>query len=290
MPQKHQDPKAVRPPQEQAEPGSEAQMKPRPRIIRDNYQGSAKLKDKVALITGGDSGVGRGVAVHFAREGADVAIMHLSEEQEDANETRLLVEQEGRRCLTMVGDIGDEQTAQRAVEQTMRQLGRLDILINNAAEQHPQKSIEDLSAAQLERTFRTNVFGMFFMTKAAMPHLKKGSAIINTTSVTAYRGSANLLDYAATKGAIVAFTRSLAHALIEQGIRVNAVAPGPVWTPLISSTFPAEKVATFGTDSPMGRAGEPEDIAPCYVFLACADSLYITGQVLHPNGGEIVNG
>lgn len=290
MPQKHQDPKAVRPPQEQAEPGSEAQMKPRPRIIRDNYQGSAKLKDKVALITGGDSGIGRGVAVHFAREGADVAIMHLSEEQEDANETRLLVEQEGRRCLTMVGDIGDEQTAQRAVEQTMRQLGRLDILINNAAEQHPQKSIEDLSAAQLERTFRTNVFGMFFMTKAAMPHLKKGSAIINTTSVTAYRGSANLLDYAATKGAIVAFTRSLAHALIEQGIRVNAVAPGPVWTPLIPSTFPAEKVATFGTDSPMGRAGEPEDIAPCYVFLACADSLYITGQVLHPNGGEIVNG
>ncbi|MBA2351717.1 MAG: SDR family oxidoreductase [Burkholderiales bacterium] len=290
MPQKHQDPKAVRPPQEQAEPGSEAQMKPRPRIIRDNYQGSAKLKDKVALITGGDSGIGRGVAVHFAREGADVAIMHLSEEREDANETRLLVEQEGRRCLTMVGDIGDEQTAQRAVEQTMRQLGRLDILINNAAEQHPQKSIEDLSAAQLERTFRTNVFGMFFMTKAAMPHLKKGSAIINTTSVTAYRGSANLLDYAATKGAIVAFTRSLAHAVIEQGIRVNAVAPGPVWTPLISSTFPAEKVATFGTDSPMGRAGEPEDIAPCYVFLACADSLYITGQVLHPNGGEIVNG
>ncbi len=290
MPQKQQDPKSVRPPQEQAEPGSEARMTPRPRIIRDNYRGSDKLKDRVALITGGDSGIGRGVAVHFAREGADIAIVHLSEEQEDANETRRLVEQKGRRCLTMVGDIGDEKTAQRVVAQAVRELGKLDILVNNAAEQHPQKSIADVSAEQLERTFRTNVFGMFFMTKAAMPHLKQGSAIINTTSVTAYRGSPNLLDYAATKGAIVAFTRSFAHAVVEQGIRVNAVAPGPIWTPLIPSTFPAEKVATFGTDSPMGRAGEPEDVAPCYVFLACADSAYITGQVLHPNGGEIVNG
>lgn len=290
MPQKQQDPKPVRPPQEQPEPGLEAKMTPRPRPVRSSYIGCDKLKDRVALITGGDSGIGRAVAIHFAREGADVAIVHLSEEQVDADETKRLVEAEGRRCVTMVGDIGDEAISKSMVEQTVKQLGRLDILVNNAAEQHPQDSIEKISAEQLEHTFRTNVFGMFFMTKAAIPYLKEGSVIINTTSVTAYRGSASLLDYSATKGAIVSFTRSLAHSLVEKGIRVNGVAPGPIWTPLIPSTFPAEKVEKFGTDVPIGRAGEPEEVAPCYVFLASQDSSYITGQVLHPNGGEIVNG
>ncbi|MHA3770086.1 SDR family oxidoreductase [Verrucomicrobiota bacterium sgz303538] len=290
MPQKQQDPKPVRPPQEQPEPGLEAKMTPRPRPVRPDYKGCDKLKDRVALITGGDSGIGRAVAIHFAREGADVAIVHLSEEQVDADETKRLIEEEGRRCVTMVGDIGDESISKSVVEQTVKQLGRLDILVNNAAEQHPQDSIEKISAEQLEHTFRTNVFGMFFMTKAAIPYLKEGSVIINTTSVTAYRGSASLLDYSATKGAIVSFTRSLAHSLVEKGIRVNAVAPGPIWTPLIPSTFPAEKVEKFGTDVPIGRAGEPEEVAPCYVFLASQDASYITGQVLHPNGGEIVNG
>jgi NAD(P)-dependent dehydrogenase (short-subunit alcohol dehydrogenase family) len=290
MPQKQQEPKPVRPPQEQPEPGLEAEMIPRPHAEGPAYRGSGKLEGKVALITGGDSGIGRAVAIHFAREGADVAIIHLVEEQVDANETRKLVEKEGRRCLTMVGDIGAEDIAHTLVDRTVEEFGRLDILVNNAAEQHPQDTIEKITADQLEHTFRTNVYGMFFMTKAALPHLKKGSAIINTTSVTAYRGSPSLLDYSATKGAIVAFTRSLAHSLVEKGIRVNGVAPGPIWTPLIPSTFPGEKVEKFGSDVPMGRAGEPEEVAPCYVFLASQDSSYITGQILHPNGGEIVNG
>ena len=290
MPQKQQDPKPVRPAQEQPEPGLEAKMTPKPKATRPAYKGSGKLQDKVALITGGDSGIGRSVAVHFAREGADVAIIHLAEEEIDAQETKRLVEAEGRRCLTMVGDIGDESIARSLVDRTVKEFGRLDILVNNAAEQHPQDSIEKISAEQLEHTFRTNVFGMFYMTKAALPHLKEGSTIINTTSVTAYRGSASLLDYSATKGAIVSFTRSLAHSLVEKGIRVNGVAPGPIWTPLIPSTFPGEKVEKFGTDVPMGRAGETEEVAPCYVFLAALDSSYLTGQILHPNGGEIVNG
>ncbi len=290
MAQKQQEPQPVRPAQEQPEPGLESKMTPRPQAVRATYKGSGKLKDRVALITGGDSGIGRAVAIHFAREGAEVAIVHLSEEQKDADETKRLVEQEGRRCITLIGDIGDESIAQRLVEKTVQEFGRLDILVNNAAEQHPQDSIEKITALQLEHTFRTNVFGMFYMTKAALPHLKEGSAIVNTTSVTAYRGSASLLDYSATKGAIVAFTRSLAHSLVEKKIRVNAVAPGPIWTPLIPSTFPGEKVKQFGTDVPMGRAGEPEEVAPCYVFLTSEDSSYITGQVLHPNGGEIVNG
>jgi NAD(P)-dependent dehydrogenase (short-subunit alcohol dehydrogenase family) len=290
MAQKQQDPQEIRPAQEQPEPGLQSEMTPRPHADLPNYRGSGKLQGKVALITGGDSGIGRSVAILFAREGADVAIVHLSEEKTDAEETQRLVQAEGHRCLALIGDVGDEQICRDLVDRTVREFGRLDILVNNAAEQHPQKSILDITTAQLEHTFRTNIFSMFHLVKAVLPHLHEGSAIVNTTSVTAYRGSASLLDYASTKGAIVAFTRSLAHSLVEKKIRVNAVAPGPIWTPLIPSTFPAEKVKTFGTDVPMGRAGEPEEVAPCYVFLASADSSYMTGQVLHPNGGEIVNG
>jgi len=229
------------------------------------------------------------VAIAFAREGADIAIVYRNE-HEDAQETVRLVEDVGRKCFRLAGDIGKEAFCQKAVARTLEKLGRLDIVVNNAAEQHPTKSILEISQAQLERTFRTNIFSYFFIVRAALPHLRKGAAIINTTSVTAYRGSPGLLDYSATKGAIVAFTRSLAMQLVERGIRVNAVAPGPVWTPLIPSTFPAKKVASFGSDVPMGRAGEPAEVAPAYVFLASEDASYYTGQVLHPNGGEVVNG
>lgn len=243
----------------------------------------------MALITGGDSGIGRAVAIAYAKEGAEIAIIYFNEHA-DAAETKRQVEEEQRRCLTIAGDIGDEQFCQNAVEQIVKELGHLDILVNNAAEQHPRKSIEQISAEQLERTFKTNIFSFFYTVKATLKHLKKGSAIINTASVTAYRGSPELLDYSATKGAIVAFTRSLSQALIEKGIRVNGVAPGPIWTPLIPSTFEADKVATFGSDVPMKRAGQPEELAPGYVFLACNDSSYMTGQILHLNGGEIING
>jgi len=278
------------PPQHQdQQPGIESEMTPRPRAEDRDSRGSGKLQAKVALITGGDSGIGRAVAIAFAKEGAGVAIAYLSEHG-DAQETRTLVEKEGRRCLAMAGDVGDERFCQQIVQDTVRELGQLDILVNNAAEQHPQDDIAKITSAQLERTFRTNVFSFFYMTQAALPHLREGSAIINTTSVTAYRGSAHLLDYAATKGAIVAFTRSLAKALVGRGIRVNGVAPGPIWTPLIPSTFPAERVATFGADVPMQRAGQPEEVAPSYVFLASDDASYMTGQILHPNGGEVVNG
>ncbi len=290
MAQKQQEPTDARPEQEQPEPGLESELTPPPRSDAPNYRGSGKLEGKVALITGGDSGIGRSVAILFAREGADVAIVHLAEEQSDADEAKRLVEAEGRRCVSLVGDIGDETICQTMVAKTVAELGGLDVLVNNAAEQHPQKSITEITTEQLEHTFRTNIFAMFHLVKAALPHLKQGSTIVNTTSVTAYRGSAKLLDYASTKGAIVAFTRSLAHSLVEKKIRVNAVAPGPIWTPLIASTFPGEEVKTFGTDVPMGRAGEPDEVAPCYVFLASEDSAYMTGQVLHPNGGEIVNG
>jgi NAD(P)-dependent dehydrogenase (short-subunit alcohol dehydrogenase family) len=281
--------KSLRPAQKQArQPGVEAEMKPRAQHKRPEYRSADKLKGKAALITGGDSGIGRAVAIAFAKEGADVAVLYLNE-HDDAKETARLVQKEGRKCITIAGDIGDEQFCREAVEQAAKELGRLDILVNNAAEQHPQPDIQRISAYQLERTFRTNIFSMFFLIKAALKHLKSGSAIINTTSVTAYRGSGGLIDYASTKGAIVAFTRSLAENLAEKKIRVNGVAPGPIWTPLIPSTFPPDKVKKFGSDVPLGRAGEPAEVAPCYVFLASEDSSYMTGQVLHPNGGEIVN-
>ncbi|GAB4202416.1 MAG: SDR family oxidoreductase [Coleofasciculaceae cyanobacterium] len=279
----------LQPPQHQnQQPGIEAEMTPKPKSQDSKYRAADKLEGKVALITGGDSGIGRSVAILYAREGADVAIVYLNEDG-DAEETKRLVEAEGKRCLTIKGDIGDEQFCQQAVQQTVKELGHLDILVNNAAEQHPQESIENISAEQLERTFRTNIFSMFFLTKAALPHLKEGSSIINTTSVTAYKGNPQLLDYSSTKGAIVAFTRSLSQSLVEKGIRVNGVAPGPIWTPLIPSTFPEDKVKNFGKQVPMQRAGQPEEVAPSYVFLASDDSSYMSGQILHPNGGEVVN-
>ena len=290
MPQKTQEQEVERPPQHQDDqPGMEYKMKPRPLADDESYRGSGKLRGKVALITGGDSGIGRAVAIAFAKEGADISIVYF-DEHKDAEETKSQVEEYGASCILMVGDIGIEEFCRNVVEQTVQKLNRLDILVNNAAVQYPQKSIADITAEQLEKTFRTNIFAMFYLVKAALPYLKEGSAIINTTSVTAYRGSPNLLDYSSTKGAIVSFTRSLAHMLVEKKIRVNAVAPGPIWTPLIPATFPANKVSKFGSDVPMGRAGEPEEVAPSYVFLASDDAAYITGQVLHPNGGEIVNG
>jgi NAD(P)-dependent dehydrogenase (short-subunit alcohol dehydrogenase family) len=267
----------------------ESTMQPQPVSEKASQAGSGKLDGKVALITGGDSGIGRAVAIAFAKEGADVAICYLSEKG-DAEDTAREVEAEGRKCVTIAGDIGDEKHCRDTVARVVRELGRLDVLVNNAAEQHPQKSIVDITAEQLENTFRTNIFSFFYMTKAALPNLKKGSAIVNTTSVTAYKGSPDLLDYSATKGAIVAFTRSLSGQLVDRGIRVNAVAPGPIWTPLIPSTFPSEKLSTFGKDVPMKRAGQPAEVAPAYVFLASDDASYITGQVIHVNGGEIVNG
>ncbi|BAY96505.1 short-chain dehydrogenase/reductase SDR [Tolypothrix tenuis PCC 7101] len=281
--------KTLQPPQQQQPPGKESEMQPKPKADDAKYQGSGKLKDKVALITGGDSGIGRAVAIAFAKEGADVAIVYLNE-HDDAKETKHLVEQQGRRAVAIAGDIGDENFCQHTVQQTIGEFGKLDILVNNAAEQHPQESIEDITKEQLERTFRTNIFSMFFLTKAALKHLQEGSTIINTTSVTAYKGNPQLLDYSSTKGAIVAFTRSLSKSLVEKGIRVNAVAPGPIWTPLIPSTFPEEKVESFGKQVPMKRAGQPEEVAPSYVFLASDDSSYISGQVIHPNGGDVVNG
>ena len=282
----------ARPAQEQRrQPGRQRAMEPRPESRGAGIVGSGRLAAKVALITGGDSGIGRAVALAFAREGADVAIAYL-EEMQDAEDTRRAVEELDRRCVTIKGDVGMPSHCEAVVERTIESMGRLDVLVNNAAEQHPEESPLDVRRQTLERTFRTNVFAMFYLVRESLEHLKAqpGAAIINTASVTAYRGSPGLLAYSASKGAIVSFTRSLSQALVEDGIRVNAVAPGPIWTPLIPATLDADDVATFGSDVPMGRAGEPWECAECYVFLASAASAYMTGQVLHPNGGEIING
>ncbi|MEI4508527.1 SDR family oxidoreductase [Sphingopyxis sp. CCNWLW253] len=254
------------------------------------YPGSGRLDGKVAIVTGGDSGIGRAVCALFAREGADIAIVYL-ENRADAVETAAIVEAEGGRAIAIKADVGKPKAGEKIVAQTVEKLGRLDILVNNAGEQHPAEDIRDISAEQIERTFATNIFGMFYLVQAALPHLKKGAAVINCTSVTMYQGSKGLLDYSATKGAITAFTRSLSENLVEKGIRVNGVAPGPIWTPLNPrGGAPAEKVATFGESTPMKRPGEPNEVAPCFLFLACDDSSYMSGQVLHPNGGTIVNG
>jgi NAD(P)-dependent dehydrogenase (short-subunit alcohol dehydrogenase family) len=282
--------KVINPPQHQADkPGKESKMTPKPVADDPKQRGSGKLTNKVAIITGGDSGIGRAVAIAYAKEGADVAIIYLNEHK-DARETREMVKEYGGQCIMIAGDIGDEQFCKEAVEEIFKTFKRLDILVNNAAEQTPQEDFSKITARQLEDTFKTNIFSMFYLTKAALKRMKKGAVIINTSSVTAYRGSAHLVDYASTKGAIVAFTRSLSQNLAEKGIRVNGVAPGPIWTPLIPSTFPKKHVATFGSDVPMKRPGQPEEVAPSYVFLASDDSSYMTGQFLHPNGGEIING
>lgn len=275
------------PPQKQEhQPGREDLMQPRPDYL-PKFPGVNKLKDQVALITGGDSGIGRAVAIAMAREGAKVAIVYL-EEHKDADETVQAVEKEGGRAVKFAGDVRNEAFCKQVIENTVKEFGRLDILVNNAAEQHETKDIAELDTAQMERTFQTNIFSMFYLTKAAAPHLKKGASIINTTSVTAYKGHKTLIDYASTKGAIVAFTRSLSEALVEKGIRVNAVAPGPIWTPLIPASFEPERVAKHGSSTPMKRPGQPNEVAPCYVFLASEEASYISGQVLHPNGGTIV--
>ncbi len=280
-------PKPPFPRQHQPHPGIEARIRPRPRYFAPLYRAADKLKDKSALITGGDSGIGRAVAVLYAREGADVAIVYLHQEQQDAEETRDAVEAEGRRCLLIPGDVSDPQFCRKAVEQTVDEFSKLDILVNNAAFQQHQESLEELSEEQWEKTFRTNIFGYFYMAKAALQHLRPGSAIINTGSITGLQGSEKLLDYSSTKGAIHAFTKSLAQNLVERRIRVNCVAPGPVWTPLNIADKPAEKAAEQGKDVPMERPAQPEEIAPAYVFFASeADSSYITGEVLTLLGGE----
>ena len=269
-------------------PGHESKLEPKP-DWQPRYAGSDRLKGKVALITGADSGIGRAVAALFAREGADIAILYLCE-HDDAAKTKQIVEKEGRRAITIAGDVGDKEFCERAVKQTVDELGRLDILVNNAGEQHPDEDIRNITEDQLKRTFQTNFYGYFFMVQAALPHLNDGSAIINCTSVTMYKGSPQLLDYSATKGAITAFTRSLSKNLIKQGIRVNAVAPGPIWTPL--NPFggqPPEKIPEFGKDTPMGRPGQPNEVAPSFLFLACEDSSYMIGQVLHPDGGDFTS-
>lgn len=282
-------PKQLPPQHQDRQPGLEAPMHPQPDSGADDYRGSGRLEGKAALVTGGDSGIGRAVAVAFAREGADVAVAYL-DEHDDAKETARLVEEAGRRCVLLPGDLADPSHANKVAQQALQQLGKLDILVNNAAEQHPQKKLEEIDAAQLEATFRTNIFSMFHLTRAVLPHLGKGSAIVNTTSVTAYRGSPHLLDYSSTKGAIVSFTRSLALQVVKRGIRVNGVAPGPIWTPLIPSTFTPEEVAEFGKKTPMERPGQPFEVAAGFVFLASDAASYVTGQILHINGGEVVNG
>ncbi|MCD8742083.1 glucose 1-dehydrogenase [Mucilaginibacter roseus] len=274
---------------QQHQPGNEQQMDPKPEYISSNYKPANKLNGKVALITGGDSGIGRAVSVHYAKEGADVAIVYFDEDA-DAKETQQLVEAEGRKCLLIKGDVKDSSFCANAVKQTVNELGKLNIMVNNAAVQFPQEDVKDISDEQLETTFRTNIFAYFYFAKAALEYLKEGDTIINTTSVTAYRSSPGLIDYSSTKGAITTFTRSLATSLAEKKIRVNGIAPGPIWTPLIVSTFDEEKISQFGQDVPLGRAGQPSEVGPAYVFLASDDASYITGQILHINGGEVING
>ncbi|MEK3887419.1 SDR family oxidoreductase [Bacillus sp. FSL K6-3431] len=271
------------------QPGVETKMNPEPKSVDPSYKASGKLAGKVAIITGGDSGIGKSVAIYFAKEGADVAICYL-EEDDDAETTKQLVEQEGRKCLLIRGDVGQESHCINIVGQVIGTFNKIDILVNNAGEQHPQNSLLDITEDQLEKTFRTNIYSFFFLTKATLPHLQQGSSIINTASITAYKGSQNLIDYSSTKGAIVSFTRSLSQSLAKDGIRVNAVAPGPIWTPLIPSTFTAEEVSKFGASSPLGRPGQPAELASAYVYLANEDSSYVTGQTIHVNGGEVVNG
>lgn len=286
--QKGGEKQELRPPQEQELPGIEQKMTPKP--VSQRPEQHKKLAGKTALITGGDSGIGHAVAVLFAQEGADVAIVYLSAEQQDAETVKREVEAQGQKCLLIAGNIREESFCKEAVESTVTEFGKLDILVNNAATQTEQKSVTDISKEQLYETFETNIFAQFYFARYALPHLKQGASIINTTSVTAYRGSPELIDYSATKGAILTFTRSLSQNLAAKGIRVNAVAPGPIWTPLIVASFKGEKVSTFGSDVPMKRAGEPAEVAPSFLFLASEDASYITGQVLHPNGGEIING
>ncbi len=278
-----------RPLQHQAvKPGRQAPMRPQPLEDDPEYRAAGKLKGKAALVTGGDSGIGRAVALIYAKEGADVAIVYLNE-HDDAQRTKQLVENYGQRALLIAGDVGNEKFCHDAVAQTVAAFGKLDILVNNAGEHWESENLETMDMRQMETTFRTNIFSMFYLSQAALAHLQTGGAIINTASVTAYQGSEHLLDYSATKGAIVTFTRSLSQQLAERGIRVNGVAPGPIWTPLIPASFSEKDVQAFGADTPMGRAGQPSEVAPCYVFLAAKDSSYITGQILHPNGGRIVN-
>ena len=271
------------------QPGHTEEMHPQPIEVDENYKGSGKLKGKTAIVTGGDSGIGRSVSLYFAKEGADVAIVYLNE-HEDANKTKDMVENEGVRCMLLAGDVGDSSFCREIVDQVKSEFGKIDILVNNAAEQHVQESLLDISDEQLEKTFRTNIFSMFYLTKAVLPHLSKGSSIINTASITAYQGHPQLMDYSSTKGAIVSFTRALANNIADKGIRVNGVAPGPIWTPLIPATFPADKVKEFGKNAPLGRAGQPSELAPAYVYLASDDSSYVSGQVIHVNGGSVVNG
>ncbi|WP_284036864.1 SDR family oxidoreductase [Neobacillus sp. 114] len=277
------------PPQHQdQQPGLEYLMNPRPISENQDYNGSGKLAGRVAIITGGDSGIGRAVAYAFAKEGADIVIVYLYEER-DAEETKARVEEIGKRCLAIPADLRYKENCLEVVKKTIKTFGKLDILVNNCAVQYPQEQLTDISEQQLFHTFATNIFSYFFMTQAALPHLKDGSSVINTASITAYRGEKTLIDYSATKGAIVSFTRSFSQSIVDQGIRVNAVAPGPIWTPLIPSSFSAERVSTFGTDTPMKRAGQPFELAPAYVYLASDDSRYVTGQTLHVNGGDFIS-
>jgi NAD(P)-dependent dehydrogenase (short-subunit alcohol dehydrogenase family) len=287
---KEENKKTSQPPQSQTQqPGKESKMVPRPITEDQDYIASAKLENKVAIVTGGDSGIGRAVAILFAKEGADVVITYLNEHA-DATETKNRIEELGRKCLSIAADLSDEKLCQSVIQQTIKKFKKIDILINNSAVQFPVEDIQEITAKQLKHTFSVNIFSYFYMTKAALKYLEKGATVVNTTSVTAYKGNPKLIDYSSTKSAIVGFTRSLSQSLVKKGIRVNAVAPGPIWTPLIPASFPPEKVAHFGEQVPMERVGQPVEIAHSYLFLASAASSYMTGQVLHPNGGEIVNG